>query len=267
MTTAFAVMVQAARYLEALIEGTATSNGTTTTLLDTHLAAAGYADDDFNGGTIFHKAKAASAIVTDFAAGTHTLTFEACGLVAGDTNSGAAFGVMTDRYPRALLLGKLNEVLAEINDHVTDSANILVSSLTGGQEYTLADTVRVLKVWGGNASAPYEWRPIYTWRQAQGVLRFEDPLSVDMIRYQALGSPAAVTVDGSTISDEFSLAWLALETAVKCARWRLFQPGSQDKTLTTFINDLMQRAAAAKNKYRTMRDEQIRFVMQSWPES
>lgn len=266
MTTAFAVMVQAARYLEALIEGVATSNGTTTTLIDTHLAAQGYVDDDFNNGTIFHKGKAASAVVTDFATGTHTLTFEACGLVAGDTNSGAAFGVMTDRYPRALLLGKLNEVLAEINDHVADSANILVSALTDGQEMTLADTVRVLRVWGGNASAPYEWRPIYTWRQAQGVLRFEDKLSVDMIRYQYLTAMAPVTADSSTISDEFSVSWLALETAVKCARWRLFQPGAQDKTLATFINDLMQRAAAAKNKLRTMRDEQVRFVMQSWPE-
>ena len=267
MSTAFQVMLQTARNLEALIEDTATSNGSTTTLIDSRLNGAGYADDDFNGGTFFHKTKAASGIVTDFVVSTGTLTFESIGLVAGDTNTGAVFGVMTNRYPRSLLIGKINEVLTEINDHLADSTNILVSTLTGGVEYTLADTVRVVRVWGGNASAPYDWRPLYNWRQKAGVLTFEHPPGVAVIKYQYLTALTAVTGDASTISDEYSVTWLALATAVKCARWRLFQPGAQEKTLTVFINDLMTREREARNKLRTFRDDVIRYTFQTWPDS
>lgn len=32
-----------------------------------------------------------------------------------------------------------------------------------------------------------------------------------------------------------------IEAAVKCARWRLFQPGADEKTQTTLVNDLMAR--------------------------
>lgn len=267
MSTAFQVLQQTARNLEALLESAATSNGTTTSLIDTHLTAHGYADDDFNNGTIFHNGKTVSAMVTDFAISTHTLTFEACGLVSGDTNSGARYGVMTNRYPRHLLFSKLNELLTEINDHVAESAAITVASLTDGVEYALADTVRVLRVIGGNASAPYDWQPIYDWRQLGGALRFGSKPGTTVIKYQYMTALAAVTLDSSTISDEFSVTWLALETAVKCARWRLFQPGAQDKTLTIFINDLLARAQQAKNKLRTFRDDAIRFTMQTWPES
>ncbi len=109
MSTAYDVLLQAARNLEAIVESKATATGTTTTLIDGTLTVYGFRDDDFNGGTIF--ISPALITVTDFAAATGTITFPAR---ASATTAGQVYGIMHKRYPAYILRAKLNETLREI---------------------------------------------------------------------------------------------------------------------------------------------------------
>jgi len=179
------------------------------------------------------------ARTTDFVVSTGTLTFDYAGLeqtVAGDT-----YGVMTRRYPRWLLIQKLNEALREIKQYLLDSTDIAVSSLVQN-EVALADSVRVHSVWlGYTQTTPMDWNMVTRYRHANGRLQFYDYLFGDTLRIRYYGDTTPVSSETDTLPATLDPMWLAYETAVKVARWRLFQPGADEKAQTTLINDLMAR--------------------------
>lgn len=178
-------------------------------------------------------------IVTDFAVSGGTVTFSPAALVP--TGTGDTYGLMTRRYPRWLLFQKLNEALREIKQYVLDQTDIPVSSLVNN-EYALADSVRVFAVWNGNTgTTPRDWQRVTRYQQVNGRLQFYDWLIGDTIRIQYYGDTTPVDDEQDAIPATIDPVWLAYEAAVKCARWRLFQPGADEKTQTTLVNDLMAR--------------------------
>ena len=266
MPTVFEVLLQTGRRLDALIEGKATANGTTTTLIDTYLSAAnGYRDDQFNGGSLFLKATVPVIVpVTDFAVGSGTVTFTPAqtALIA----AGAGYGLMSMRFPLALLMSKVNEVLAEIRDYVT-TTEVLVSALTNGHEYAVSDSVKVVEVLAGQSSSDRQWTRLTRWNHSRGVLRIEgDWEEAQTIAIRQIGSAASVTAASDTISDAYSTAWLALAAAVKCLRWRLSQPGAESQLVTVLLNQLMNDEARERAKNRLANPVVMRLQLQEWPE-
>jgi hypothetical protein len=178
-------------------------------------------------------------VVADFAVSGGTVTFTPAAAVP--TGTGDTYGLMTRRYPRWLLFQKLNEALREIKQYVLDQTDIPVSSLVNN-EYALADSVRVFAIWNGNTSqTPRDWVRITRYQQVNGRLQFYDWMIGDTIRIQYYGDTTPVDDEQDVIPVTIDPMWLAYEAAVKCARWRLFQPGADEKTQTTLVNDLMAR--------------------------
>ncbi len=183
-------------------------------------------------------------VVMDFAVSTGTVTFSPAATIP--TGAGDDYGLMHRRYPRWLLFQKLNEALAEIKQYVLDQTDILTSALVQN-ETALADSVRVFAVWNGNMTqTPRDWQPVTRYRHANGRLQFYDYLFGDTIRIQYYGDTTPVDDEQDTIPATIDPVWLAYETAVKCARWRLFQPGADKESQTLLVNDLMARRNAQK---------------------
>jgi hypothetical protein len=268
MPTVFEVLLQTGRRLDALIEGKATSAGTTSTLIDAYLSASnGFKDDQFNGGSLFLKlTTVAIPLVTDFAVSAGTVTFAPAQAVL--VASGTGYGLMTKRFPLWLMVSKLNEVLAEIRDYVSEET-VLVSAMVSGRETTQAATRKIVEVLAGNsASTEWAWTRLTRWQHSGGVLRIEPDLedAYTTLKVRYLAAAPAVTLPGDLISESYSVSWLALATAVKCLRWRLSQPGAEAQLVTLLLNQLMSDEARERSKNRLANAVTMRMTVQEWPE-
>lgn len=180
--------------------------------------------------------------VTDFAVATGTLTLTAASHGVA-TAEGDTYGLLHRRYPKWLLFQKLTEALREMKAYLLDYTDIPVSSLVDN-ETALADTVRIHSIWlGYTASTPRDWVMLTRYRHVNGRLQFYDTLRADgdTVRVKYYGDVPAVDDAADTLPASIDPMWLAYETAVKCARWRLFQPGADEKAQTTLVNDLLAR--------------------------
>jgi len=200
------------------------------------------------------------ANVSDFTAATGTITFEPSGSGLS-TNTDDEYGVMANRYPRWLLFQKLNETLREIRDYRA-TVDILVADFSSNSEYALAGSVtglttgaRILKVWQGtptDADGNVTWVELPYWSFEHGILRINDGLSSrwggDTVRVEYQVDAPQVRTASQSISELYSLAWLSIATAVKCVRWRLFQPGADERLITLQLNDLIAREQRERAK-------------------
>jgi len=202
-------------------------------------------------------------LVDDFAQAAGTLTFEPGALALG-TSKGDAYAVMSKRYPRWLLFQKLNEVLREISDYVA-AQTFEVAGTDPDVEadtVTVADTARIVRVMAGDSTTGV-YRVITRWRRALGKMLLLDgvPDGCDVVVVETLDTAPQVAVETTQISAWYSADWLGLETAVRCMRWRLQQPGADAALLTTLLNDLMRRASLAKSRLTAWRSVSVK-----WPE-
>lgn len=201
------------------------------------------------------------AVVTDFTASTGTVTHEATG-TGRKSASGDTYGLMSRRYPRWLLFQKLNECVQEIADYVSVSTT-LVSAIANDQ-VSVASTARVLRVLAGNAdTTDRAWRMVTRYTRHGEVIRLMDgaPADADTIAVETLGTPAQVTSESALLSDWYSAEWLGLETAARCMRWRLQQPGADAQLVTTLLNDLLRRVQNSKGRLSAWRSVSVK-----WPE-
>lgn len=199
--------------------------------------------------------------VTDFASSTGLVTFESGAIQLG-TSIGDEYGVMPRRYPRWLLFQKLNEVLREIKDYVSTSTTLISAMLN--DQISVASTARILRVMAGNAdTTDRAWQVITRYTRRGEVIRLMDgaPVDADTIAVETLGEPAQVTSESTAISEWYSAEWLGLETAARCMRWRLQQPGADAALITTLLNDLLRRAKDAKAALTVWRSVSVK-----WPE-
>jgi len=261
MTTLFDILLQTARALEALQEGTASADSAGgTTLVDSQLAVRGFTDDDhFNGGTLLYQsateADRKSRLVSDYAGATGLITWVTQLGVTPAT--GTRYGVMTRRYPREMLSAKVNEALVELGDVPT--VDVTLTTLTATLEYSLPAAAKrdLRQVWlARQTSAPWRWEQQLRVRReptaagAVGVLLFpEQPRVGYKIKLVYLAPHARVAADYDLISDYVSVDWLGLAAAEKLARWRLEGPGADERDLTALLNNLTLRTAQARRRH------------------
>jgi hypothetical protein len=256
----FDVLEQMARELDTLVSGEATG-GSTTTIVDPTLSSQGWEADRFIGGTAFLIRDAGGAgaapekqsrVVTGYSKTSGTLTvlpaFTAA-VAAGDW-----YAVGGPNFPRGDLVDKLIGALKEIGDVPTEDTSI--TTLANTLEYSLPAAAKkdLREVWiARNAAEPYGWvRELLAQVRYSGVdvaaklalPYFPTPGRKIKLVYMA-GHPL-VSADAGKISEYVSVDWLALRAAVAACRWRLRQPGSDDKALTAQLNDLMQREQIAR---------------------
>lgn len=260
------------RALEAIHENIA-EGGTTTTIVDTDLVNLGWGTDDFKGGTalIIRDAAGAGAApekqsrqVTAYAAGSGTITTDAFTVAPA---SGDWYGVMTNRYPRGLIVSKVNQTLAEFGDIPTEDISSLTTA-SGTREYNLPIAAKkdLRQVWlARNTAAPWNWEPVMTAyveganANTVGNLIFPyQPRAPYKLKLVYMAAHPLVTADADYISEYVSLDWLALDAAAKCVRARLESPGANEKRAVSLLNDLLQQAERARNR-------RPRFAPQPFP--
>jgi hypothetical protein len=265
MTTLFDILLQTARALEALQEGTASATSANgSTLVDSQLVVRGFtADDFFNGGTLLFQstteAQRVSRLVADYAGATGLITLA---VQLGVTPAaGARYGVMTRRYPREVMSAKINEALVELGDVPTvDTASLTTAS--NQLEYNLPVAARrdLRQVWlARQLAAPWEWERQLRVRAepgtglgAVGVLLFPDQPQLRAgykLKLVYLAPHPRVEFDYDLVSDYVSVDWLGLAAAEKLARWRLEGPGADERDLTALLNNLTLRVAQARRRH------------------
>lgn len=241
MSTPFTVLRQVARVLDALTEGIITTSADPI-YTDSALAGLGYRADDFTDGTFFgidvvHR-------ITAFSGTAFTVT------PGGESLADVPYGAMTRRYPLGQMVQKLNEFLTEIEyPFITDLAGV-----SGQLAYTLSSPQigRTLRqVWIADGADPLtaNWTPNVRWWIDQYTPRIMfdvEPGAGLTIRLIHAATPAAVTASSGTIPDSLDVGWVATETALRLARWRLSQPGDSRGELVEQVNDLAQRAAVLR---------------------
>lgn len=268
MPFVFDVLVQAARALDALEEGVATA-GSNATLTDPVLVTAGWDEDDsFEGGTLFitqdHALIGAppmrqSRVVSAYVSASGQITVSPVFSAAVAAND--RYGVTTSRYPRNMMVGKLNEFLQEMGDLPTEDITSLMS-LSGTLEYGLPVAAKkdLRQVWvAQSTAAPYNWKRLIHYRRGYSAggavesLIFPYYLDAGMkMKLIYMTTHPQVYADTDQVSDYVAVEWAAIEVAVRSARWRLDQPGEDRDSLIAKINDLLQRAARAQHRRRPL---------------
>jgi hypothetical protein len=212
MATLATVMLNAARILTEVRNGTATG-GSTTTLADSTCTDP---DDFYNGGIIWFLSgnnSGKTATVTDFASSTGTWTFAA---QSGACASGNLYAVMRGMYTRDDLKTAVNSVLAELGEVIQiNSALIPVSNQLS---YSLPAWVKgVRRVELVTSGVP---EISFFWKEINGNLYFDsghEPTSDQTVNLIYAGEHAAVQADSDTVSDYIDASYLAWATAFYAA--------------------------------------------------
>jgi hypothetical protein len=260
----FDVILHTARALEALHEGVATG-GSVSTLVDSGLTSFGWQDDDLNNGTVLLIRDASSGggdeqsrLVSDFTASSGTITVGTNFSIA--PAAGDNYGVATKRYPRAIMVGKINETLQELGDieNTTDVTS------TGALEYALNQNTygRIIRIRAGNTGDdPQGWYPVPAYQHAEGKLLFKTAIPDDYtIRVHYVGPHGALWADSDTLNVDINPDWLGIAAALKCARWRLQQEGGDERVMTALINDLLMREAGQRRLRRAWKTNPVNNI-------
>lgn len=169
MSTLFDEALALARKVAVIYGGSATANGTTTTLKDATNRLE--ADDFWNLGTIFMTGGdnlGQSRAVTDFVASTDTLTFVA---MPEAIQSGDTYALINADFPKAMLLEAINGALKTWDAGERRDETLEIDADV--YEYVLpAGVTKVLQVWiSTTTTEPYNWKRFHQWNQDGEYLR------------------------------------------------------------------------------------------------
>lgn len=259
-TTLFDALLACARALDAVRENEATG-GTTTTLVDADLPGLGFdRADEFKFGTLLLINDPNGTIekltreVTAYNQANGTLTFSPATATA--TEAGDHYGVVYPKYPKFVMIGKINESLGELGEIV--STQDIAS--TGVYEYALTSAYeRIESIWHALTTASkQDWEQVFLYQHREGRLLLDRPVdSGRTIRVRYFTTHAYVAADADVINEDINPDWLGVDAALRCARWRLQQSGAEDRALTAQVNDLMVRAARLQARRRMWRPNQV----------
>jgi len=245
--TANDCILATARLLKNYREGTSTSAGSTTTLIDSNLT---YPDGYLVGGTIFFISgtlAGKSAVITAYNAETYTVGFATQTAAAA---SGIVYGVIPPDIPRGVLISSLNHALLELGPFITVDDTLDVD--TDVEEYTLPTGVsNVLRVEEAQTdSEPYQWKRNFFWREINGELIFDPDKAPSndgyAIRLWYAAPHGAIDADADDVTEQVSMTLLAWTTAVYALLWRLNRVGNDDQIAAEMLNNAKQEALMAK---------------------
>lgn len=253
MTTLIGAMLETARLMGVVTEGTATG-GSTTTLVDTGLDhPAGY----FEGGTLWALSGNNSGLcqkVTSFMEG--TLTFGTT--LSTPIASGDNYAVATPEFPKYKLKQAVLHVLRFSPILKTDDTTVVTADT---EEYALPTGVSNIKriEAAAESSAPYNFVPLYSWRERNGKVIFNPAPSNtgNILRIWYEGAHGEIAESG-TILDSVDINWLKWSAAAFLYRDSITRIKKDDPVRVDLLNEakLMEETAI-----RTAR----RFQLQTMP--
>jgi hypothetical protein len=233
MTTLAQAMLEAARFVGIVHEGTATG-GSTTTLVDTALSfGSGY----FNGGTLWvlsgDNAGVCTPVVSQHANGTITISTQ-----ASACDSGNRYALATDKFTKAMLQQAVNYVLRRLD--VTDidtahSASDGVATLSG-----ISNVRRVYTVDGDSKIRNFHWKEI------DGKIVFDDSSLAETLEIWYVKSHGELSSDSGEIADDVHLDCLIASAAVYLWRNYLQKHKKDDPTALDMLNEAKTLEATAR---------------------
>jgi len=253
---AFDVLVEAARHLDAR-DGTITAAADSTHVTDAYWGLRTQDANAYKQGTYFQKYNGvtpwnAVSVVSASLAGTYTLMTA----LPGTPTVGGSYVVLGNSYPFSQLCQKLMAVVQEYGDVTSEDTSLTTAANT--LEYTIpASSTSVSRCKRVDVET-YAGSGVYD--QALGV-RIDERLGKIVFPYQPLvGCKIRLTLMTSyrleiglgelpDLPDTIAPEWAALEVAGRVARWRLMQSGDDSNKETMRVNDLLERAKAARAKY------------------
>jgi hypothetical protein len=248
MTTFADITRQTSRLVNRHATGSATSLGTTTTLIDT-VGLAGYPDDQWNGGTIWITSGAnagKSRTVTDFADTGDTLTFAAftSNILSGVTYEVADGNFVTYQDLRQavnLALREIGKVLEAPDETVTTVADQITYDLPAG----VADVTHVYVVTDIGEATEEQYLSSH-WEERQGQLFFDkgkEPAADLTLRiyYRVFHSELNADADElDTQVDDQYLVYLAARHALRLAYKHFDKAG--EATIPEWLNEAAEEA-------------------------
>ena len=179
--TLFDIALEVMRAVGETRYGTADSNGTTTTLIDSNL---GGDDDDWNSGILFHVDDKEFSRITDYDSGTGTITI--LDAFSAGTESGDQYVVADAEYQLHDVIAAINQELATVRYPVVDTSTITIADEQS--EYNLpSDCHDLRQVYYEVQEDTNEhlWSPLRSWSVEKTAAGTADKL---IINYHGIGS-------------------------------------------------------------------------------
>jgi len=243
MTTLIDAMLETARVIGAVREGTATG-GSTTTLIDTQLnEASGY----YKGGTIWLLSgdnDGTCDIVAGFGENTVTLTSTLAQTVA----AGVCYAIANNEYPKHRIM---QAVLTQLRFAKILKTNDTLAVTADTEEYSLpsgVSNVRRVEV-AASTSAPYGYAPNRFWKEWNGKIIFDKgyaPTSTgNKIRlwYEGIHEEVGETEEILTSVD---INWLKWSAAAFLYREEIKRIQKDNPTALDLLNEAKSLEAEAK---------------------
>lgn len=236
MATLASATLDLARILGAVVEGAATG-GSTTTLIDTNFPRIAPPDDTYNRGTIWLIActqtalNGTTAIITDWAQSTYTVTFAALSktITAGDT-----YALIDRDFPRDVLRRSVNMALQSLGGLTDEYDNASLVTVANQMAYTLPAGVYNIKRVdvATSSSSPYDYVTNYHWSEVDGKIVFDVGHEYGTAGYQIRlfyqVQPTEATADTTSISNYYHPDLLKWTAAVHALQWKLGQNSLAD---------------------------------------
>jgi len=255
MTTLIEAMLETARLMGVVKEGTATG-GSTTTLIDTSL------DDPaeyFTKGTIFVLSGTYSGtcdVIKMFNEGTFTLTTTLAGAIsAGNTYAAAQPEYPKHKLKQAVLSALRFAPILKTSDSLTVTADTEEYSLPSG-----VSNVKRVEV-AASSSSPYGFVPNLFWKEWNAKLIFDkgkEPTSTGyIIRLWYEGAHGEIAESGSILSS-IDMNWLKWSAAAFLYRDQIKKIQKDNPTDIDLLNEAKTLEAEAKRNA-------VRYELMSMP--
>ncbi|GEM_PF-3453571 len=234
MTRLLDLMLDIAREVGIVREGTTSSAGTTTSIVDSGLRVPA---ETYQGGTLFILSgtyDGAVKVITQHGSG-GKITFS--GALGGAVASGVSYAVALPKYPYDLLRQTAIRAIQKRRIAMHDDTLVTVANQ---EEYTLpagVSDVRQVCISSNNTS-PYEFLPSYFWNISEGKLIFTAPPSTAgmVIRLIYAGKHASIA-DAGSIDQAVDYECALWAGVVDIYRWMMNNTGKDNPEIVELLNE------------------------------
>lgn len=246
MTTLVDVMLEVARIVDLVREGTAT-DGSTTQLTDSNIDEP---NDSYRGGTLWllsgDNDGACEVIKSHGEGGVLTLKNTLSNAIA----AGVSYAVAGRKFPKHVLKQAVQMVLRE-TDIMGKDETLEVTADT--QVYTLPTgvyDVRRVEV-QTNESEPYDYRINQHWREQNGSIYFDptfEPITAGMTIRLWYAKPHGEIAESGSIDNALDIQYLKWAAAVQVLRRKIQEIKRDNPTDIDMLNEAKSLEESARNR-------------------
>jgi hypothetical protein len=255
--TLFDASLDLSRVITTMREGTASSNGTTATLIDSSMGT-DYPNDYWNDGTIWVPTRGAVAAqfkrITDYVASSYTLTFDA---LTTSITSGNSYRIANKEFPLYILIQKINAALRALGPMPTATTISAVADLveyTNSQNSIFDEEIIAVEV-GTDTSTPYGWTPHYHWKQVmESTKKFIFDWGYELadaspMRVTYLAPHSDISMETAVINTQVHPERLRWASALECWRWKEKQQHANDPGIKEMLVESQQLAQIEASRH------------------